>query len=98
MKFSLCFNLGTIRHIDYQSQLDVSVQAGFDAVGLRMDSLEDYLSKGHTLEDAKQCLKKNNLTAVEMDFLPDWIYTKGEGTVWPGAISFIISFPLPFKS
>jgi hypothetical protein len=46
MKFSLCFNLGTIRHIDYQSQLDVSAQAGFDAVGLRMDSLEDYLPRG----------------------------------------------------
>jgi len=78
MKFRLCFNLGTLGHLDYQSQLDVSLQAGFDAVGLRMDRLEDYLSQGHTLEDAKQCLKKNNLTAVEMDFFPDWIYAKGK--------------------
>ena len=77
MDFKLCLNLGTINHLDYESQLRVSSQAGFKAVGLHMIRLEEYLYSGHTLEDAKVCLTKYNLRPMEVVFMPDWVSARG---------------------
>ena len=78
MAFKICLNLGTINHLDYETQLRVSGQAGFTAVGLHMTRLEEYLYSGHTLEDAVDCLKKNQLKAVEVVFMPDWVSARGK--------------------
>jgi len=46
MDFKICMNLGTLNHLDYETQLCVSSQAGFRAVGLHMARLEEYLYSG----------------------------------------------------
>lgn len=78
MKYKICLNLSTLGHLNYESQLKISSQVGFKAVGLRMNSLKEYLSSGHTLKEAKKLLEKNNLTPVEMNFFSDWLYAKDE--------------------
>ena len=77
MDFKICMNLGTLNHLDYETQLRVSSQAGFKTVGLHMIRLEEYLYSGHTLDDAKDCLIKNDLEAAELVFFPDWMSAKG---------------------
>jgi 2-keto-myo-inositol isomerase len=78
MAFRICMNLGTLNHLDYETQLRVSRQAGFSAVGLHMIRLEEYLYSGHMLEDAIACLKKNQLNPVEVVFMPDWVSARGK--------------------
>lgn len=78
MDFKICLNLGTLMHLDYESQLRVSSQAGYPAVGLHMIRLEEYLYSGHTLDNAVDCLKKNHLKAAEVVFMPDWISAVGK--------------------
>jgi sugar phosphate isomerase/epimerase len=78
MDFKICLNLGTLNHLDFETQLRVSRQAGYKAVGLHMIRLEEYLYSGHTLDDAKDCLKRNNLEAAELVFFPDWMSAKGK--------------------
>ena len=79
MDFKLCLNLGTINHLDYETQLRVSSQAGFKAVGLHMIRLEEYLYSGHTLDDAVDALRRNHLNAAEVVFMPDWVSARGRG-------------------
>jgi len=79
MGFKLCLNLGTINHLDYETQLRVSSQAGFKAVGLHMIRLEEYLYSGHTLDDAVGALRRNHLNAAEVVFMPDWVSARGRG-------------------
>lgn len=78
MAFKICMNLGTLNHLDYETQLRVSGQAGYPAVGLHMIRLEEYLYSGHTLDDAIDCLKKYQLKAAEVVFMPDWISARGK--------------------
>jgi len=78
MALKICLNLGTLGHLDYETQLRVSSQAGFSAVGLHMIRLEEYLYSGHTLEGALDCLKRNHLEAAEVVFMPDWISARGK--------------------
>jgi sugar phosphate isomerase/epimerase len=78
MDFKICLNLGTINHLDYEAQLRVSHQAGFQSVGLHMIRLEEYLYSGHTLQEAVDCLKKYQLRAAEVTFFPDWISATGK--------------------
>ena len=78
MAFKVCLNLGTLNHLDYETQLRVSSQAGFSGVGLHMIRLEEYLYSGHTLEDAKGCLTRYSLQPVEVVFMPDWVSARGK--------------------
>jgi len=67
MTFRLCLNLGTLRHIDYPNQLDVSVQAG-SRCWPPHGQLEDYLSKGIPWRMPNNVSRNITLTAVEMRF------------------------------
>lgn len=73
-----CLNLATIGHLDFESQLEISAKSGFKAVGLRLNSIEDYLSRGNTLEMVKEKLNYYGLVPVEMNYFSNWIYAKGE--------------------
>ena len=76
--FQLCFCLGTLGHLDYESQLKISKQAGWEAVGITIEGLEEYLAKGKTVEEAKALLEKNKLHPVEILAFREWVYTKGK--------------------
>ena len=45
MDFRMCLNLSTVGHLAYESQLEISAQAGFKAIGLRINRLEEYLDE-----------------------------------------------------
>jgi 2-keto-myo-inositol isomerase len=77
MKFKICMNLGTLNHLDYETQIRASSKAGFKTVGLLMSRLEEYLYSGHTLDDAEDCLIKNDLDVAELVFFPDWMSVEG---------------------
>jgi sugar phosphate isomerase/epimerase len=78
-KISLCLN--TLGKLDYESQIKMAAQAGWRAVGIPMDRLEDYLSTGRTIEEAKALLEKNNLCSVEIFGFGSWIYTSGKDQI-----------------
>ena len=78
MNHLTCLNLATLRQLDYESQLTTAARAGFRAVGLQMVALENYLASGRDLADARAFLDELGLVAPEMNFIPDWIYTRGE--------------------
>lgn len=74
----MCLNLATLRCLDYETQLKTAAGAGFNAVGLQMVAVENYLASGHSLADARSVLDSLGLVAPEMNFFPDWIYARGE--------------------
>jgi sugar phosphate isomerase/epimerase len=74
----MCLNLATLRPLDYEAQLKAAARAGFRAVGLQMVAIENYLASGRSLADARSVLDDLGLIAPEMNFIPDWIYTRGE--------------------
>ncbi|MCE5265844.1 MAG: sugar phosphate isomerase/epimerase [Deltaproteobacteria bacterium] len=78
MRDSICLNLATLRRLDYEAQLTTAARAGFRAVGLQMAAVENYLASGHSLVDARSVLDALGLVAPEMNFIPDWIYTRDD--------------------
>ena len=74
----MCLNLATLRKLDYETQLRTAARAGFGAVGLQMVAIENYLASGHSLAEARSLLDSIGLVAPEMNFIPDWIYTRDE--------------------
>ena len=78
MEHRACLNLATLSHLGYEAQLQTAARAGFRAVGLRANTIEDALASGRTLPEARALLDSLGLAAPEMNFFPDWIYTRGE--------------------
>jgi 4-hydroxyphenylpyruvate dioxygenase len=77
----MCLNLATLRHLGYEAQLTTAARAGFRAVGLQMVAVENYLVSGHSLTEARSLLDSLGLVAPEMNFIPGWIYARGEERV-----------------
>jgi sugar phosphate isomerase/epimerase len=80
-EFQLCLSLNTLRNLDYESQLKVTAQAGWRAVGIPMDRLEEYLATGRSIEEAKALLESNDLCPVEILGFRYWIYTRGKDQI-----------------
>jgi sugar phosphate isomerase/epimerase len=72
--FKTCLNLSLLAHLDFETQLSDAARAGFKTVGLRMNTLQDYLAAGNTLDQAKQLIIKYGLDPLEMNFFSMWIY------------------------
>jgi len=67
-----CLNLAALIHLDLEEQLSVSAAAGFSFVGLRMTNIEKYLAGGRKLSEIRMLLERYGLTAVELNFFPNW--------------------------
>ncbi|WP_319477912.1 sugar phosphate isomerase/epimerase [Marispirochaeta aestuarii] len=76
MENRICYNLSALIHLDFEQQLIVASRAGFRAVGVRDRNLEDFLSAGNTLTDARHLLDKNKLISVEYNFFSNWVYAQ----------------------
>lgn len=74
MQEKICLNLSALLHLDFEQQLEVSARAGFRAVGPRDINLQEYLSAGHSMEDALRLMERFGLKSVEYNFFPNWIY------------------------
>ena len=73
--FIYCLNTATIREhkLGLVGELEVASAAGFDAVEIWMDTLQQYIDKGGTLPDLKKRLNDLNLkVAGAIGFAP-WI-------------------------
>jgi 2-keto-myo-inositol isomerase len=73
-QFKTCLNLSLLAHLDLETELSFAAQAGFKTVGLRMNTLQDYLAAGNTVEQAKQLIIKYGLDPLEMNYFSMWIY------------------------
>jgi len=74
----ICLNLSALIHLDFEEQLRVSSQAGFQAVGIREVNLINYLSSGKTLKDAGMLLDQYGLKSIEYNYFSNWIFADSE--------------------
>lgn len=74
MEKKICLNLSTLDSLDFESQLRISAQAGFNAVGLRDHKVKEYLSQGKKPSDIGKLLATHGLSSIEYDFFPNWAY------------------------
>ncbi len=76
MENRICYNLSALIHLDFEQQLLAASQVGFRAVGVRDRNLENYLSAGNSLADARHLLHKYKLISVEYNFFSNWVYAQ----------------------
>jgi 4-hydroxyphenylpyruvate dioxygenase len=69
-----CLNLATLDNSGLNTQLTAASRAGFAAVGIRMNSLTDFISRGNTLAVVKGLLAELKLVPLEMAFFPNWVF------------------------
>lgn len=74
----VCLNLSILAHLDFEKELSIASQAGFKAVGLRMNKLLDYLAEGNTPAQARQLIDQYGVDPVEMNFFSNWIFAPRE--------------------
>jgi len=74
MQRRLCLNLSTLDGTDLETQLRVSREAGFNAVGLREKQVKAFLESGRSLKNVREIIDTHGLTAIEYNFFPNWIY------------------------
>jgi sugar phosphate isomerase/epimerase len=55
----------------------VIAEAGFRGIGLRYNLLEDFLSRGGTLEQVRSLLRQHGLSFTEGAFLAEWQFNDG---------------------
>lgn len=78
MTGKLALNLITIKNAPLASQLDIAKRAGYQAVGLWLDRVLEYLTEGRTLTDLARLLSQKGLHPAEMCALSGWMYSNGE--------------------
>jgi 2-keto-myo-inositol isomerase len=76
--FKTCLNLSTLGYWDFETQLRIASWVGFKTVGVRMNILQNYLSQGHTLNQAKQLCVEFGIDPLEMNFFPNWLFCSGD--------------------
>jgi sugar phosphate isomerase/epimerase len=79
--YKICLCLNTLGKLDYESQIKMAAQAGWQAVGITVDTLESYLSMGKTIEEVKILLEKNNLCSVEIQSFGPWVCASGKDQI-----------------
>jgi len=74
-KYILCLNMATIRghKLGFVKELETASAAGFRAVEIWTDSLQDYLSHGGTIADAKKRLDDLGLTIEDLISFNEWV-------------------------
>lgn len=74
-KFIYCLNTATIReqHLGLVGELEAASSAGFDAVEIWMDTLQEYVDNGGKLSDLKKRLGDLNLKVENAIGFANWI-------------------------
>jgi sugar phosphate isomerase/epimerase len=74
-RFTYCLNMATIRghKLGFVKELEVASKAGFRAVEIWMDSLQDYLAKGGTLPEARRRMSDLGIVAENAIGFAEWI-------------------------
>lgn len=61
----------------FEDAFGLVADAGFTAIGLRYNQLEDYLARGHTLGQVRDLLKRHGLRFAEAAFVAEWQFHGG---------------------
>jgi len=78
MPNQLSLNLITIKKAPFKEKLAAAKAAGFSAVGLWPDELEEEIRRGTSAAKIVELLKQNNLEVAEMCALMGWMGAQGE--------------------
>jgi len=73
--FIYCLNTATIRghRLGFMKELEVAARAGYSAVEIWMDTLQDYLNKGGTLAQARRRLSDLGIKVESAIGFSEWI-------------------------
>ncbi|MBN8956940.1 MAG: TIM barrel protein, partial [Rhizobiales bacterium] len=73
----LAFSPVAIPQCTFEEGLQIAAEAGFRGVALRYNLLEDFLSRGNTIADARGLTKQFALSFTEGGFLAEWQFHGG---------------------
>jgi sugar phosphate isomerase/epimerase len=77
-RFRYCLNASTIRTTPVLRQIEVTRQAGYEAIELWHDHLDEHLRAGGTLADVRKALDDNGIVAPTTIYLAGWFQPAGE--------------------
>ena len=76
--FLYCLNGSTIRTTPVITQIEAAAKAGYVAIELWHDKLDEYIAQGGTIEDVRHALDDHGLAIPTTIYLPDWFDTAGD--------------------
>jgi 2-keto-myo-inositol isomerase len=77
-RFRYCLNASTIRTTPVLRQIEVTREAGYEAIELWHDHLDEHLRAGGTLADVRKALDDNGVVAPTTIYLAGWFQPAGE--------------------
>ena len=77
-RFRYCLNASTIRTTPVLRQIEVARQAGYEAIELWHDHLDEHLRAGGTLADVRKALDDHGVVAPTTIYLAGWFQPAGE--------------------
>lgn len=75
--FVYCLNTSTIRPADLRTKIEAAHQAGYAAIELWHDEVDEYLAQGGKLSDVRHMLDDAGLMLASMIYLAGWFETTG---------------------
>lgn len=77
-RFRYCLNASTIRTTPVLRQIEVTRQAGYEAIELWHDHIDEHLRAGGKLADVRKALDDNGIVAPTTIYLAGWFQPAGE--------------------
>ncbi len=77
-RFRYCLNASTIRTTPVLRQIEVTRQAGYEAIELWHDHIDEHLRSGGTLTEIRKALDDNGVVAPTTIYLAGWFQPAGE--------------------
>jgi 2-keto-myo-inositol isomerase len=77
-RFRYCLNASTIRTTPVLRQIEVTRQAGYEAIELWHDHIDEHLRAGGTLTEIRKALDDNGVAAPTTIYLAGWFQPAGE--------------------
>ncbi len=77
-RFRYCLNASTIRTTPVLRQIEVARQAGYEAIELWHDHIDEHLRSGGTLTEIRKALDDNGVVAPTTIYLAGWFQPAGE--------------------
>ena len=76
-RFRYCLNASTIRTTPIIRQIEVARQAGYEAIELWHDHIDEHLRTGGTLKDIRSALDDHEITVPTTIYLAGWFQPEG---------------------
>jgi len=75
--FIYCLNSSTIRPVPILKKIEVAAKAGYQAIELWHDDIDQFLAEGGSLKDIRKALDDRQLTVPTTIYLKGWFETTG---------------------